>query len=113
MIQSAAPCGEEMIPRSDFPVTPSSPGESPDGLTDENADPWKPSEDDEEPKVTIEVSDEPTFIESIEVTDEKTTNVKKVTVVVKDEDGTPVVSSQLYHFVIVILLQTLLPYFSL
>ena len=87
-----APCGEPMVPSSDYPVTPSSPGDSPEGLTDEDEDPWKPSDDDEEPTVTIEVSDEPSFIEDVEVTDEKTTGVRKVTVVVKDEDGNPVVS---------------------
>ena len=84
-----------MVPSSNFPVTTSSPGDSPEGLTDEDEDPWKPSDDDEEPTVTIEVSDEPTFIDSVEVTDEKTTGVKKVTVIVKDEDGTPVVSNVL------------------
>ena len=90
-----------MVPRSDYPVTPSSPGESPKGLTDEDEDPWKPSDDDDEPKVTIEVSDEPSLIEDVEVTDEKTKGVKKVTVVVKDEDGNPVVSIMycMFHLV--------------
>ena len=87
-----------MVPRSDFPVTPSSPGVSPKGLTDEDDDPWIPSDDDEEPKVTIDVSDEPSLIKDVEVTDEKTKGVKKVTVVVKDANGNPVVSVIYYMF---------------
>ena len=102
-----APCDEEMVPQSDFPVIPSSPGESPEGVTDENAEAWKPENDDEKPSLTIDISDEPTFIENVQVTAEKTKNVKKVTVVVKDEDGNAVVRSQfVHHYFIDILLKT-------
>ena len=85
-----------MVPSSNYPVTPSSEGESPEGLTDEDEEPWKPSDDDEEPTVTITVSDEPAYIEEVEVTSDKTTGVEKVTVVVKDPDGNPVVSRYMY-----------------
>ena len=101
---TAAPCGEEMIPRSDFPVKPSSPGESPEGLTEEDVDAWKPNSDDE-PKVTIDISDKPTLITTLELTDEKTKNVKTITVIVKDEDGNPVVRRILYPLFITILYQ--------
>ena len=80
-----------MVPRSDFPLKPSSPGESPEGLTKEDVDAWKPNSEDAQPKVTIQVSDVPKLIESVEVTSEKTKNVKRVTVIVRDEDGNPVV----------------------
>lgn len=84
-----------MKPSSDFPITPSSPGVSPEGLADEAADPWIPSEDDKSPTVTIEVSEEPSYIESLVIPTEKTSGVTTVNVVVKDKDGNPVVSGKL------------------
>ena len=91
-----------MIPKTDFPVKPSNAGESPEGLTKEDVDAWKPNSDDEEPRVTIDISDEPTIIKNIELTDDKTKNVKRVTVIVKDKDGNPVVSLILHHSCIIV-----------
>ena len=82
-----------MTPRSDFPIETSSLGDSPEGVKDGDEDPWTPNSDDESPIVKITVSeDDDVLIDTITVTDEKTSGVKKVTVVVKDKDGNIVVS---------------------
>ena len=86
-----APCDVPMVFSSDYPVTTSSPGLSPEGLTEEGVDAWTPSEDDASPTVVIEVGAEPVLIGSLEVTNEKTTGVKEVIVVVKDSEGNTVV----------------------
>ena len=81
-----------MVPSSDFPATPSSTGESPEGVTDESSPPWEPADNDEKPTVTIEVSEEPVFIENV-IVDEDTEGVTKVTVTVKDDNDEEVVSN--------------------
>ena len=95
MLYSAA-CGEDMYPRSDFPVHTDVKGESIEGITDKEADPWKPqtSEEDEDTSITVTVvvsEGDDVLIEDIKLTDEKTEGVAKVIVVVKDKNGEPVV----------------------
>lgn len=90
-VYSAECPGGEMVPRSDFPFKTSTPGESPEGITDESSPKWKPDDKDVEPTITIAVSDkESVFIEVVTVDAE---GVTKITVTVKDENGKEVVSN--------------------
>ena len=80
-----------MIPSSDFPITPDSPGVSPGGLRDAEKPTWKPEGD--RPKLLITVSDEgASFIEELVV---PALGVARVRVVVKDENGNAVVSEKI------------------
>ena len=84
-----------MNPRSDFPINTDVEGDSFEGLTDEEAKPWRPtpSEDDEDNSITVTVvvSEEDVLVEAIKLTKETTEGVEQVIVVVKDKNGEPVV----------------------
>ena len=82
-----------MTPRSDFPIKTSSGEDTKEGLTDDDKEPWKPKDDN--PKVTITVTEEDKNvpIQTVTVSKDKTKNVKKVIVQVKDKDDKDVVRS--------------------
>ena len=78
-----------MQPETTYPKETSSNSDDKDGLTDPDAEPWSPDEDDNTPTVTITIDDEEDkFIESVTVTG--TENVDSVTVTIVDEDGSEV-----------------------
>ena len=73
---------------STYPKTASTNDDSKDGLSDPNEDPWSPSEDDDEPSVTVSINDEDgeeDLIESVKITGLE--NVDEVTVTVVDSNG--------------------------
>ena len=87
-LSAVAPCDVPMEPESNYPITPSSNPQDTDGLTKEDGEPWSPAPDDENPSLTITVSDEDTEIPLFEITETK--NVKKVTVTVINQNDEPV-----------------------
>ena len=72
---------------STYPKTVSTGDDSKPGLSDPNENTWSPSEDDDEPSVTVTVSDDEVddYIESVKITGLE--NVDEVTVTVVDSDG--------------------------
>ena len=87
-----AKCAYTMQPETTYPIDTSTNTGDKSGLSDPDAEPWRPDEDDESPTATITVDgEENTFIESVKVT--STENVDSVTVTVTDVDNNEVCNS--------------------
>jgi len=85
-----------------YPVIPSSNPDGSRGLSNSDEGAWRPSEDDDEPSITITVdNNENKYIDSVTITN--TINVAIVTVIVINKDGTQVSCLDIVSFVPVLI----------
>ena len=77
-----------MEPETGYSKETSSNPDGASGLSNPTEEPWTPEETDDSPTITINISDEDTYIESATITG--TDNVESVTVVIVAADGSEV-----------------------